>query len=82
MFVVSITVLSRLLLVFIGYKLYRLFVGRGVSGQHARGLRAKTILGALRTQQGYIFLKRSHGKKSGEAKLSMVDGDSKAPWGW
>jgi len=78
MFEALIIVLSRLLLVFIGFKLYRMFVGRGVFEQHVIGRSGKILPGAPRTQQGYIFLKGSRDKNV----LSKVDGVSKAPWGW
>jgi hypothetical protein len=82
MFEILIIGLSRLLLVFIGFKLYRMFVGRDVFKQHVIGRSGMTISGAPRTQRGYISLKRSRYKQAGVAKFRKLDGDTKAPWGW
>ena len=82
MFESVLIVLSRLLLVFIGFKLYRMFVSWEVFERTVIGRNGKIIPGAPRTQQGYIFLNRPRGKQAGKEKFRKLNGDFKAPWGW
>lgn len=82
MFEVVLMILSRLLLVFIGFKLYRMFVERDVFEQLVIARNGLTRSGAPRTQQGYISLKRPRGRQVEKAKFIKINGDFKVPWGW
>jgi hypothetical protein len=82
MFESIVIILPRLLLVYIGFSIYRKFFGWDVLEQQVIGRSGRTIPGAPRTQQGYIFLKGPRGKQTGKAKFRKLEGDFKAPWGW
>ena len=75
-------ILPRLLLVYIGFKMYRKFFGWDVLEQSVTGRSGKTIPGAPRTQKGYIFFKRPRGTQAGKAKFRKLNGNFKVPWGW
>jgi hypothetical protein len=82
MFETILIILPRLLLLYIGFRIYRKFVGWDILGQSVIGRSGKTIPEAPRSQQGYIFLKRPRGKQAGKDKFRKLNGDFKIPWGW
>ena len=79
---IVLIILPRLLLVYIGFKMYRKFFGWDVLEQPVIGRSGKTIPGAPRTQKGYMFLKRPRGTQAGKARFRTLKYDFKVPWGW
>jgi hypothetical protein len=82
MFEISIIILSRLLLVAIGFLIYRRFFRWEGFEQTVIGRNGIATQTTLRGQQGYISLKFPAAKPAKTVKLNMRKFELRTPWGW
>jgi len=82
MFEIVLIIVSRLLLIYIGFRIYRMYFSWGMPEQPVVGPRGRTRPGAPKTQQGFIFFKKLGGEHAERAKFRKINGDFKSPWGW
>jgi hypothetical protein len=82
MFEISIIILSRLLLVAIGFLIYRKFYRWEDFEQTVIGRNGIATQTTPRGQQGFISLKFSAAKKAKTVKLNMSKFELRTPWGW
>ncbi len=82
MFEIAIIVLFRLLIVAVGFYLYRMLpVWQGFE-QTVISRNGKIMRVAAKTQKGYISLNASRSKQIGKGKAGATKGGFRAPWGW
>lgn len=75
-------ILSRLLLVFIGFKLYRMCSKWDVLKLLLIGRNGKVTPAAPSAQQGVISIRNPLEKMAAKTRSRKLGGTYKAPWGW
>ena len=80
-------VVSRLLLVFIGFKLYRMLskptvLEQPVLVRNGKLVRLVPRIQTPRTQKGFVSFKNPFGKLALKARYKKRGGNYKVPWGW
>lgn len=75
-------VLSRLLLVYIGFKVYRMCCKWNFLEQPLIGRNGKSFPDAPRPQAGFISVRNPLARLSARARSRRLGGNYKVPWGW